>query len=190
MINYLEHLDRQLFLLINGWNAPWADQVMWFFSAFYTWFPIYFLLLVVLIKREKMRVWLPLVLIAFLITVSDRTSVLLFKDVFLRYRPCHNLELQGMVHLVRGNCGGMYGFVSSHAVNFFALAVFFSLYFKARWITIAFFAGAILISYSRVYLGVHYPADVFVGALWGALLGWLFVLLLKRFQKYFLGKKL
>jgi len=180
MIEQLEQFDRKLLLLINGWNSPWADQIMWGLSATITWIPVYLFLLIILIRREKKYAWLPILLAALLITVSDRTSVLFFKDVFLRYRPCHNLELDGMVHLVKGYCGGMYGFVSSHAVNFFALAVYFSFYFKKRWITFAFFTGAILISYSRVYLGVHYPADVIVGALWGSFLGWGFAWLLKR----------
>lgn len=108
-----------------------------------------------------------------LIVLSDQLSVHAFKNVIHRLRPCHNPEIQSIVHLLNGRCGGSYGFVSSHAANVFALAMFLYLFFRAKinrfgiWI----FAWAAVVAYSRVYAGVHYPGDIIVGALLGAGIG-------------------
>lgn len=109
--------------------------------------------------------------------MADRISVEAFKEVFQRYRPSHNLEIKSLVHSVeksQGNpyLGGMYGFVSSHAANFFAIATFLIAVFRRfskKWYWL--FAWAAIIAYSRIYLGVHYPADVFVGGLLGFTIG-------------------
>ncbi len=114
-----------------------------------------------------------IILAGLAVTVSDLTAVHLFKNVFLRLRPCHEPSIAGMVHLVNDHCGGKYGFISSHASNSFALATFLSLLLgkKIRLFTLLIMLWAILLSYSRVYLGVHYPGDVIVGAIWGAGIG-------------------
>ncbi len=112
--------------------------------------------------------------IALLILLGDRISVVMFKDMFERLRPNHNPMLEGLARYVDG-CGGKgkFGFVSSHATNSFALAVFSSLLLKSKfkWITIAMLFWAVLVSYSRVYVGVHYPADLFGGAVLGSVVG-------------------
>jgi undecaprenyl-diphosphatase len=99
--------------------------------------------------------------------------VLLFKDTVQRLRPCHAPDLQGLVHLVNGHCGGLYGFVSSHAANHFAIATFMTgmLQRRPRWAAAVLYIWAALIGYSRIYLGAHYPGDVIVGAMYGALIG-------------------
>jgi undecaprenyl-diphosphatase len=98
--------------------------------------------------------------------------VLLFKDTFQRLRPCHEPVLEGLVHIVKGKCGGMYGFVSSHAANCFYATVISGLFVRKKWFSISMICWAALISYSRIYLGVHYPGDVICGATFGALVGW------------------
>lgn len=111
--------------------------------------------------------------VVLLIVLSDQVSVHAFKNVVHRLRPCHNPDIQSMVHLLNGRCGGSYGFVSSHAANVFALAMFLFLFFREKinnfgvWI----FAWASVVAYSRVYAGVHYPGDIIVGALLGAGIG-------------------
>jgi undecaprenyl-diphosphatase len=103
--------------------------------------------------------------------ISEQVSVHLFKEVFMRLRPCHEPELAGQVRLVTHGCGGQYGFVSTHATNSFNLAVLSALLIKRKWFTISVFAWAILVSYSRVYVGVHYPGDILGGAILGGLIG-------------------
>jgi len=109
-----------------------------------------------------------------LFLISDQSSVRLFKNVFERLRPCHNPNLEGMVHLVNG-CGGKFGFVSSHATNCFALAIFSGLLFKNhyKYMMILMLFWAALVSYSRVYVGVHYPGDIIGGAVLGSIIGFL-----------------
>ncbi len=119
-----------------------------------------------------------------LIAISDLTSVHLFKNVFQRYRPSHNIDLQNLVHLVDGYTGGQFGFVSSHATNTMALAVFMivSLSFEKKIFIALLLFWAMLVSYSRVYLGVHYPSDVVVGMMLGALLAFMIHFLMKKIK--------
>lgn len=111
-----------------------------------------------------------MVLVALLITISDQVSVHLFKNVFQRLRPCHEPALEGMVYTL-GRCGGKFGFISSHASNSFAIAVFMALLLwkTLRVMAIIMLVWAAMVSYSRVYLGVHYPGDILVGGMVGAL---------------------
>ncbi len=167
MIESLEQFDQQLFLFINAIHSPFWDKVMVFLSGKWEWAPLYAILLFFLIRRDLKFSWLSLLSIVVLILLADQISVKLFKDVFQRYRPCHNLELQSLIHLVDNHCGGKYGFVSSHASNSFALAGFISLFFKNKYLASGMLLWAAVVSYSRIYLGVHYPADVVVGSLLG-----------------------
>lgn len=189
LIEKIEHIDQQLFLFLNGINSPFFDPLMLFFTETYTWIPLYVILLYFIIRHygPKSLFWI-LPLIALLITCSDQTSVHFFKNVFQRYRPCHNLNLQAQVHLIAG-CGGKFGFVSSHAVNSFALATFFHFILKekVKYFGVTIFVWAALVAYSRIYAGVHYPADIIFGALWGILIGFgfksIFFFFISKFPK-------
>ena len=173
MLDKVLELDRALFLFINGAHTPWLDSVMVSFSASFTWIPLYVLLLFLFFREQPWRralMAVGAVLLCFLLT--DRTSVMLFKDVFCRLRPSHEPTLEGMVHLLESR-GGLYGFVSSHAANLFGLATLSSLILRKRWLNRLLFILVFIVGYSRVYVGKHYPLDVVCGALLGVFIGWL-----------------
>jgi len=184
----LEALDRSAFLAINGAHASWADGLMLAVSDMRLWFPLYLFFLYLVQRRYGWRglAWSVPVL-ALMVLCSDKGSVVLFKETVERLRPCHEPALQGLVHLVYPGCGGQYGFVSSHASNHFAIAIFMVgvLRGSPRWAAPMLLLWAAVIAYSRVYLGVHYPADVLVGALYGGAIGSIFVIVMRRvFQRF------
>jgi undecaprenyl-diphosphatase len=167
-----QHLDQQLFLFLNSHNSPFWDTVMYTLSGRVIWAPLYLAILLYLGFTYKRKFIVILLLIALAVTLADQGSVQLFKNIFHRLRPCHEPSLAGIVHLVKGECGGLYGFVSSHATNSFNVALLSLMFIKRRWYTISIIIWASLVSYSRIYLGVHYPGDVICGALLGAFIGW------------------
>ncbi len=153
---------------------------MFWVSSKILWIPLYLFIVYSFFRRySKKAIFITLALIA-LVGIADLASVHLFKNIFLRYRPCHNIDLQNIVHLVNNKCGGMYGFVSSHATNAFVLVSFVSLVFRNKKATIlAIFLG-LIISYSRIYLGVHYPADILGGIILGTIIGTTGYFILKK----------
>lgn len=170
MIEFLKSIDTQLFLFLNGIHSQFGDFVMYWLSDKYIWVPLYAFLLFLLYRYYGLKAFILLVLVALLITISDQVSVHLFKNFFQRLRPCHEPALEGMVYTL-GRCGGKFGFISSHASNSFSIAVFMALLLwnKLRPMAIFMLIWAASVSYSRVYLGVHYPGDILVGGMVGAL---------------------
>lgn len=170
----LEQLDTSLFLWINRHHCEATDWVLWVSSQGWSWIAVILLAFsLTTLRREPRRWWLVLAGIGLCFLLADRISVLCFKDVFCRLRPCQTIE---GVRMFRTSCGGLYGFVSSHAANVFALAMFLSLRFRNKghhsWMfTLLIFLWAIVVCYSRPYLGKHYPGDVICGAALGLCIG-------------------
>ncbi len=185
MLEYLKELDAQLFLFINGLHRPWLDGIMYQISYRYNWIPFYAFLTVLIFLKFKLRGLWALLFIVFLIFLSDQTANIL-KDSTMRLRPSHNPVIADLVHIVRDRRGGQFGFVSGHAANSFALAIFMIKILKSRhpWLIPVMIVWASLKAYSRIYLGVHYPGDVLVGAamgiFWALVVYWLFELTMKR----------
>ncbi len=179
MIEFLNKLDTDLFLFLNSFHSPFWDKVMLFMSKRWEWIPLYLLLAGWVIYKFRWKSVVIFVVVALLIISSDQVSVL-FKELFQRLRPCHNPGIQNLIHMVNDYCGKKYGFVSNHAANTFTLASFTSFLFRNKWYSLFIFFWAALVSYSRVYLGVHYPGDILGGMLLGAGLGILFFWLYSR----------
>jgi undecaprenyl-diphosphatase len=172
MLEYLQHIDRQVFLFLNSHNSPFFDRLMHAISGKVIWAPLYLALLIYLGFTYRKNFYLILLFIIIAVTMADQFSVQLFKNVFHRLRPCHEPSLEGLIHLVNGECGGLYGFVSSHASNSFNVALLSLMFIRRRWYTISIILWASVISFSRIYLGVHYPGDVICGAILGSFIGW------------------
>ena len=144
-----------------------ASNALW-------WIPLFAWLVYILFKNYPGKAFLWVVLaIVVSITLTDQLSVNAFKEVVKRYRPCHNLDLLDQIHLLKEHCGGLYGFVSSHAANYAGLAALFTglLHFQFPKIYILFFLWAFIIGYSRIYIGVHYPTDAIGGWILGSVIG-------------------
>jgi len=167
----LEHLDQQLFLFLNSFHSTFMDPVMYAISGKLIWVPLYLGILIYLGITYKRRFLIIIIFIILAATLADQSSVLV-KNLVQRLRPCHEPALTGLVHLVKGECGGIYSFVSSHATNSFDVALLSLLFIKKRWYSISIVIWAMVLGYSRIYLGVHYPADVLCGSILGSFIGW------------------
>ena len=182
LIDQLIHLDVKLFLFLNGLGTETWDGFWNVVTFRFTWFPVYFLMLYVVYRLSGWKgLMYYVIVISLLILAVDQTTYYWFKAVFQRPRPSHNQDLADLIRIT-GKSGGRWGFISAHASNTFAIAVFLGYQFKKVWkfSAITLTLWAVFISYSRIYVGVHYPADLIFGALWGATVAYLFLWILNK----------
>ncbi|HCW09128.1 MAG TPA: phosphatase PAP2 family protein [Cytophagales bacterium] len=184
-MNELIELDKKIFLFLNGLHTPLLDPVMYFLTDTFVWVPLYAFLIYLIFKKNKISGWYFLLGAAITIVLANGITDLM-KPFFARFRPSHEPSLQGLIHHVNGYLGGKYGFASGHAANTFGSAFFVwltlkSFYPKIGWI----FLWASLMTYTRIYLGVHYPGDILVGALVGLVCGWIGFKLAEQLTKRF-----
>jgi undecaprenyl-diphosphatase len=181
----LNRLDTDVFLALNGWHADWLDEAMYWISDREFWFPFYALLLIWLAWKFRWRAVGLVLALALTVALSDQVTSSLMKPFFLRLRPCHEPAIDQWVHVV-WECGGAYGFSSSHAANSFGFAgLVYLLLPEYRRYSRFLFIWAFLISYSRIYVGAHYPLDVLTGAGVGTLMAILCANLYRFFTRKF-----
>ncbi len=172
MLDKILPYEEKLFFLINGTNSYFLDNTMWLFSDLKIWIPIALVLIINLIYKTS---WIKslsiLVAITVVFVLCDQFSSHLIKPLFERARPTHYPGIMESVRTLNGYTGGRYGFISGHAANSFGFAMFTLLLFRNRYYTIVILIWAALISYSRVYLGVHFISDITAGAISGIIIG-------------------
>ena len=185
----LSELDSQFFLYLNGLHTDWLDPIMIAITKMWVWLPLYALLIFFAIKQYGKKCWWIFLAIGLVVLCSDQLSSHVCKPIFQRLRPCFNPDFEALIYLPQGMAGGQFGFVSSHAANTFAIAAFLTAAFKNkyRWIGFLLFAWALISSYSRIYIGFHYPGDIIAGAILGLLIGliiWkIFQIISKKIEK-------
>lgn len=175
-MNEIIELDKQLFLFLNGLGQPMWDGFWSFISEKFYWIPLYIVLLYIIFKKFGFKKTLLIVILTTLMVLVTDQITNVFKATFQRLRPCHVEEFGDIMRKVACEGRGRYGFTSAHASNHFAVAIFLGLLLKPyyKWMLTALLVWAAFISYSRIYLGVHFPLDVICGGIMGVFIGYLF----------------
>lgn len=188
-IQQLIDFDQQLLLQLNGSDSLFGDGFMWIATSTSTWIPLAITLLYVIFKNRKIKESLLIIVsLALVIIIADQISSGFCKPFFARFRPTQDPELMYMIDIVNNYRGGRYGFISSHAANTFAVAIFLTLIIRDKMLGLVLFIWAALNAYSRIYLGVHYPGDILFGTLVGICVGCLVYLLYNHIHKFFFNQ--
>jgi undecaprenyl-diphosphatase len=173
-------LERDLFLKLNGSDYLFLDNLMWMFSGRLVWIPLFLFIIFLFFYKNHWKEGMLLTLFFILLfTVCDQVSSSFFKPFFERFRPTHHPDYKDFVDIMNGYRGGRFGFISSHATNSFGLAVFLSLLYRYRWLTVGALFWAMLNSYTRIYLGVHFISDILAGMIVGTLIAFVLFWLYK-----------
>lgn len=176
-------MDNNILLFLNFEGGVVLDEIMWFFTSKLSFAIVGVVMLFLLYRKLPLKEFLASLLFAGLVILLADQTATFFKHNIEFLRPTHTPELDGLIHTVKGYKGGLYGTVSGHAANSFGLALYGSILVRKRWATILFFAFAILTSYSRIYLGVHFPSQICYGILTGVMAGYISYLVFKFVQR-------
>lgn len=188
LFDWFNHIDTQMFLALNGHISPFFDSFFVLFSQKQVWYPLYLFIALLILQRYKIKgIWI-ILFIALAIVISDQLSGLT-KELAGRLRPSHQGALADQIYIPSGK-GGQFGFFSSHAANSFTLAFFMGYITRRKRVWATFTLWALITSYSRIYLGVHFPFDVLVGALFGIFTGWSVYKLLMIFDFHLQRKRI
>lgn len=185
MLEQLLQYDTELFLFLNNLGTEQRDGFWRLITEKYSSIPLYVVLLYLVYQKFRLKgTLIVLVCIALMIAASDQLANLFKYVLFQRPRPCRVEALQDQMRMIADTCG-RYGYFSAHASSSMAVAVFVSLLFKEKYRYLPFILlfWAVLISYSRIYLGVHYPLDIITGMFFGSVLGWIFYSLQRKISK-------
>jgi len=175
MLDFLKHIDRELFYFINvKLSNPFLDTIMPWCREKSNWIPLYILLSLWMVYLFRKEVWKIFLTVVILIVATDQVSSSIIKPMFHRLRPCRNPELSELIHKLV-DCGGGFSFVSSHAANHFGLALFVTMLLPKnyKWLTPVLFLWASIVVFAQIYVGLHYPSDIIIGGLIGIIFGWL-----------------
>ncbi len=171
--------DKDLLVKLNSYHSEFWDGFMWLATDEISWIPFFLALLYVVYKAKGKEFFLALLTITLTILICDQVSGL-FKDWIARPRPTREMDIMNELHIVNNYRGGKYGYFSAHAANTFGIAVLVSLIVRNWAVTMSLFLWATTATYTRIYLGVHYPLDIITGISFGVLTGYL----VYRFHKF------
>ena len=175
--------DKQAMIFLNNLGSSTFDPFWILVSEKWFWIPLYIIFLYFLYKNfNKKSLFYILLFVALGITASDQIANI-FKFGFERLRPCHDPSLEGLLREVK--CGGKFGFYSAHSSNSFFVATYLTILLgkKIKQLPYFLFVWAAIVAYSRVYLGMHFPGDIIIGAIMGILLALFFGTLAKKVIK-------
>ncbi|MDE6521190.1 MAG: phosphatase PAP2 family protein [Muribaculaceae bacterium] len=190
MIDTLTSFDQQLLLFFNSHHTPFMDELMALITGKWIWIPFYLILIDLLFKKlEPKYAIMTLIAVILAIVMADQFCASFIRPIVARPRPCNpESPIVEAITIVKNIHPGGYSWPSCHAANTFALATLLSCVMRSRKFTLMMFGWAIIVSYSRLYCGVHYPLDILCGAAFGCIFGYLALVIV--YQLYIIIPKI